>query len=82
MIYETKGLSLEQVDEMYEKVNRAWRSPGFVPTVSFREEVRGLGSISGAAGAGKGEGEGEKGGEEEQEEVLGKQGEVVKSEFK
>lgn len=80
MIYETKGLSLEQVDEMYEKVNRAWNSPGFVPTVSFREEVRGLGSISGAAGAGKEEGE--KGGEEEQEEVLGKQGEVVKSEFK
>lgn len=81
MIYETKGLSLEQVDEMYEKVNRAWNSPGFVPTVSFREEVRGLGSISGA-GAGAGKGEGEKGGEEEQEEVLGKQGEVVKSEFK
>lgn len=78
MIYETKGLSLEQVDEMYEKVNRAWNSPGFVPTVSFREEVRGLGSISGAAG----KGEGEKGGEEEQEEVVGKQGEVVKSEFK
>lgn len=37
MIYETKGLSLEQVDEIYSKVNRAWRSPGFVPSVSFQE---------------------------------------------
>lgn len=37
MIYETKGLSLEQVDELYSKVSKAWRSPGFVPTVSFQE---------------------------------------------
>jgi len=37
MIYETKGLSLEQVDELYAKVNRAWKSPGFVPTVSFQD---------------------------------------------
>ena len=29
MIYETKGLSLEQVDELYGKVSKAWRSPGF-----------------------------------------------------
>ncbi|KAK5061760.1 Plasma membrane low glucose sensor [Exophiala sp. CCFEE 6388] len=36
-IYETKGLSLEQVDELYEKVPRAWKSAGFVPTVSFAE---------------------------------------------
>lgn len=35
MIYETKGLSLEQVDELYAKVHKAWKSPGFVPTVSF-----------------------------------------------
>ncbi|KAI9715001.1 MAG: High-affinity glucose transporter rgt2 [Chrysothrix sp. TS-e1954] len=35
MIYETKGLSLEQVDELYAKVSKAWKSPGFVPTVSF-----------------------------------------------
>lgn len=35
VIYETKGLSLESVDELYAKVTRAWRSPGFVPTVSF-----------------------------------------------
>ena len=37
LIYETKGLSLEQVDELYAKVRYAWKSPGFVPTVSFRE---------------------------------------------
>lgn len=36
-IYETKGLSLEQVDELYGKVNRAWHSKGFVPTISFAE---------------------------------------------
>jgi len=37
MIYETKGLSLEQVDELYAKVPKAWQSQGFVPTVSFQE---------------------------------------------
>ncbi|KAF2085633.1 general substrate transporter [Saccharata proteae CBS 121410] len=37
MIYETKGLSLEQVDELYAKVDKAWNSQGFVPTVSFQE---------------------------------------------
>ncbi len=37
MIYETKGLSLEQIDELYGKVGQAWKSPGFVPTVSFQE---------------------------------------------
>ena len=42
LIYETKGLSLEQVDELYAKVPHAWQSIGFVPTVSF-QEVRDLG---------------------------------------
>jgi SP family sugar:H+ symporter-like MFS transporter len=37
MIYETKGLSLEQVDELYGKVSKAWKSPGFVPSVSFQD---------------------------------------------
>ena len=41
-IYETKGLSLEQVDELYAKVDHAWQSKGFVPTVSFAD-VRDLG---------------------------------------
>lgn len=36
-IYETKGLALEQVDELYAKVDKAWKSPGFVPTVSFQD---------------------------------------------
>jgi len=36
-IYETKGLSLEQVDELYSKVGSARNSPGFVPTVNFTE---------------------------------------------
>ena len=42
MIYETKGLSLEQVDELYFKIDKAWKSPGFTPTVSF-QEVENLG---------------------------------------
>ena len=37
MIYETKGLSLEQVDELYAKVGKAWESHKFVPTVSFQD---------------------------------------------
>jgi MFS transporter, sugar porter (SP) family len=32
MVFESKGLSLEQVDEMYEKVQHAYNSPSFVPT--------------------------------------------------
>jgi sugar porter (SP) family MFS transporter len=39
-IFETKGLTLEQVDEMYEHVQHAWKSSTFVPTVSYGEEVR------------------------------------------
>ncbi|KAH8154043.1 uncharacterized protein LAJ45_01810 [Morchella importuna] len=35
MIYETKGLSLEDVDQMYEKVDKAWQSRGFQPEVNF-----------------------------------------------
>ena len=37
LIYETKGLALEQVDELYAKVAHAWQSPGFVPSISFRD---------------------------------------------
>ncbi|KAI9680152.1 MAG: High-affinity glucose transporter rgt2 [Trizodia sp. TS-e1964] len=37
LIYETKGLSLEQVDELYAKVGHAWDSKHFVPTVHFTE---------------------------------------------
>ncbi|KAI5455881.1 general substrate transporter [Mariannaea sp. PMI_226] len=37
MIYETKGLTLEQVDELYAEVNDARQSVGWVPTITFRE---------------------------------------------
>jgi sugar porter (SP) family MFS transporter len=36
-IYETKGLSLEQVDELYAKVPFAWKSVGFVPSVHYTD---------------------------------------------
>lgn len=35
-IYETKGLSLEEVDELYEVVHQAWKSMHFRPTQSFQ----------------------------------------------
>lgn len=39
MIYETKGLSLEEVDELYERVDYAWKSDGFVPSPRMRDEI-------------------------------------------
>ncbi|ORX90264.1 glucose transporter-like protein [Clohesyomyces aquaticus] len=37
MIYETKGLSLEQVDELYGIVSKAWKSKQFRPALSFAD---------------------------------------------
>ncbi|KAI9867346.1 MAG: High-affinity glucose transporter rgt2, partial [Watsoniomyces obsoletus] len=37
LIYETKGLTLEQVDELYGLVDKAWQSQKFRPKVNFRE---------------------------------------------
>ncbi|KAF2095166.1 general substrate transporter [Rhizodiscina lignyota] len=37
MIYETKGLTLEQVDELYEIVGKAWQSNSFRPALRFTE---------------------------------------------
>lgn len=37
MIYETKGLTLEQVDELYDEVKIARKSVGWRPTTTFRE---------------------------------------------
>ena len=38
-VYETKGLTLEQVDELYECVDNAWQSQKFVPSeVGFRND--------------------------------------------
>lgn len=48
MVYETSKLSLEQIDEMYERVGRAWNSAHFEPSWSF-QQMRDLGfSDSGA----------------------------------
>ncbi|KAK4234047.1 general substrate transporter [Achaetomium macrosporum] len=42
LIYETKGLSLEQVDEMYaDKSVSAWRSASWRPTITFHEKGKG-----------------------------------------
>ncbi|KAL2870378.1 sugar porter family MFS transporter [Aspergillus lucknowensis] len=46
-VYETKGLTLEQVDELYSKVAVAWRSKGFVPSVHYTD-VRDLSSRKGS----------------------------------
>lgn len=37
MIYETKGLTLEQVDQLYSEVSDARKSIGWVPSITFRE---------------------------------------------
>lgn len=37
MISETKGLSLEEVDELYGLVSKAWKSREFRPQVSFQD---------------------------------------------
>jgi len=56
MIYETKGLSLEEVDELYAKVDSAWNSDGFVPTVKFRDMADGdAGDSAAIFGAGDAE---------------------------
>ncbi len=42
MVYETSKISLEQIDEMYERVPQAWHSKGFQPSWSF-QQMRDLG---------------------------------------
>ena len=37
-IYETKGLSLEDVDQLYMTVSKAWHSQGFVPSLSYSQD--------------------------------------------
>jgi sugar porter (SP) family MFS transporter len=37
MVYETSKISLEQIDEMYERVDHAWNSRGFEPSWSFQQ---------------------------------------------
>jgi hypothetical protein len=38
MIYETKGLTLEEVDELYNEISSARKSVGWEPTVKWTEE--------------------------------------------
>jgi SP family sugar:H+ symporter-like MFS transporter len=50
MIYETKGLSLEEVDELYGIVDKAWLSAKFRPALKFAEvEKEGLEAVRGAS---------------------------------
>lgn len=42
MVYETSKISLEQIDEMYERVSKAWHSEQFEPSWSF-QQMRDLG---------------------------------------
>lgn len=37
MVYESSKISLEQIDEMYERVNYAWNSKHFEPSWSFQQ---------------------------------------------
>ncbi|KAJ3528994.1 hypothetical protein NM208_g9958 [Fusarium decemcellulare] len=37
MVYETRRMTLEQIDEMYERVSHAWNSPNFNPSWSFQQ---------------------------------------------
>lgn len=37
MVYETSKISLEQIDEMYERVEHAWNSTRFEPSWSFQQ---------------------------------------------
>ena len=37
IVYETSKISLEQIDEMYERVDHAWNSKSFQPSWSFQE---------------------------------------------
>jgi len=58
MIYETKGLTLEQVDELYAEVSVARNSVGWKPSTTFRQRV----SVAGQGGLGsRGAGVHEKG---------------------
>lgn len=53
LIYETKGLTLEQIDELYAEVKVARHSVGWEPKTTFRE-IRA--SIAGQGGLGHGNG--------------------------
>lgn len=45
LIYETKGLTLEQVDELYAEVSDARHSLNWVPSITFKEIQEGKGDV-------------------------------------
>ncbi|KAL2000999.1 hypothetical protein VTN02DRAFT_2358 [Thermoascus thermophilus] len=47
-IYETKNLTLEQVDELYSKVRFAWKSSGFEPSLTYTDVRDMAGEMKGA----------------------------------
>lgn len=47
MVYETSKISLEQIDEMYERVPHAWMSKSFEPSWSFQQMLEQGWSASG-----------------------------------
>ncbi|KFX99318.1 hypothetical protein O988_03941 [Pseudogymnoascus sp. VKM F-3808] len=55
-IYETKGLTLEQIDELYDEVSVAKNSVGWVPTKSFVDKT-GKGGVEEVEGGVLGKGE-------------------------
>lgn len=44
-IYETKGLALEEVDELYNEVSDARKSTKWRPTITFKEREAAAGHI-------------------------------------
>jgi hypothetical protein len=44
MIYETKGLTLEEVDELYSEVTAARKSVGWTPSITFTQ-IRDAGAM-------------------------------------
>jgi SP family sugar:H+ symporter-like MFS transporter len=49
MIYETKGLSLEEVDELYGIVDKAWLSAKFRPAIRFTDVEKEGDAVRGAS---------------------------------
>lgn len=56
MIYETKGLTLEQVDELYNEVTVARKSVNWQPTTTFRTIRASMAAQGGLGGPGAGKG--------------------------
>jgi hypothetical protein len=49
LIYETKGLTLEEVDELYNEIDSARKSVGWKPTITWTEKKEMI-NIAGAKG--------------------------------